>query len=274
MAAHADPSRDFDPSELAARADLEATHYWHVHRRAVILDEVRRILAPGGPERLVEVGCGVGTVATHLNAAGYHVDYADVFDEALELARRGAEARVGPAAATRRYLRIDAREPWPIEGADGVLLCDVVEHLDDDAEALRHARRALGRGSAGFVLITVPAFSFLWSPWDVIERHKRRYTRASLADVLGRAGFEVERITYFFLPLFFAALGAKAVRAARDALLGGTAARFGETLETAHGPFVDRGVLALTTPERAFLGRGDLPFGTSLIAVARPAAAP
>jgi hypothetical protein len=122
------------------------------------------------------------------------------------------------------------------------------------------------------LLITVPAFSFLWSPWDVIERHKRRYTRASLGDLLRRTGFDVVRITYFFAPLFVAALGAKALRAVRAALIGTTPARFGETLETWHGPFVDRGVLAITTPERSLLRRGALPFGTSLLAVARPAA--
>lgn len=259
----------FDPAEFAIRAGFEATHYWHVHRREVILREVTAMARPGA--HLADVGCGIGTVATHLAAHGFRVDYLDVFEEALAIAAAGARARLGQGAAGLRFLRADATRPLPVSQLDGVLLLDVIEHLDDDREALHHARDALSSRPGAFVLCTVPAFPFLWSPWDETEHHRRRYVRASLERALREAGLEPLRTTYFFAPLFFAALTVKALRAARGALPSAPTPPRGirDLVESTSHPALDRCMLALTRPERAWLPGRRLPFGTSLLAVAR-----
>lgn len=275
--ASTDPAAYFDASEFAVRGDLEDTHYWHLHRREVLLRELARVIAPGGPERLVEVGCGLGTVATHLNAAGYRVDYVDVFDEALVRAEQRARARLGAGADGLRFLRADVTADLPVKDVDGVLLLDVIEHLPDDVGALARARRALRPGRSSFVLVTVPAFSFLWSPWDDMERHKRRYTRPRLDAALRAAGLEPVRSTYFFFPLFFAALAVKGARAARGLAARATGRApapprdIRDMAEATSNPLLDRLMLAVTAPERAFLPAGRLPLGTSLLTLARPA---
>jgi SAM-dependent methyltransferase len=84
--------------------------------------------------------------------------------------------------------------------ADLVLLMDVLEHVDDDVELLRHYVNKVPDG-ATFV-ITVPAFQFLWSSHDVFLQHKRRYTLKSLADVLQAAGLRIEKLNYCFGLIF------------------------------------------------------------------------
>lgn len=82
---------------------------------------------------------------------------------------------------------------------DIVLALDVVEHFkDEDAVA-----RALARNlrSNGRLIVSVPAYRWLWSSHDRINDHFRRYTRKSLTAALTRAGLEVQRTGYIFLGL-------------------------------------------------------------------------
>lgn len=257
----------FDGSEFARRESLEETHYWHRHRRAVLLDELRAFAPPANAGRLLEIGCGIGTVTTHLNQHGYVVDYADYFEGALTIARQRALAKLGGRTVEqRRFLQVDVTKPLTVGDYDGILLLDVIEHLPDDELVLRQVRP-----HAKFVLVTVPAFQFLWSPWDDVEHHKRRYTQHQLVSVLERAGFEVVRSTYFFTPLFFAAAGVKGLRKVRDAIRKAPeAAHIGELTESKNVGALNRLVVGAHAPERAWLGaRRALPFGTSVMAIAR-----
>src|SRR5207247_1080807 len=84
--------------------------------------------------------------------------------------------------------------------ADAVLLLDVIEHLDDDVAALETARRALRPG--GLLVITVPAYRWLWSGHDVALGHRRRYSARGLARLVERAGLHVVHASYFNTLLF------------------------------------------------------------------------
>ena len=91
----------------------------------------------------------------------------------------------------------------PIErGFDVVIALDVIEHLDEDAAALREMFRVVEPG--GGLVLTVPQHQWLWSTTDEFSRHRRRYSRAELLAKTRAAGFEVLRCTSFFtatLPL-------------------------------------------------------------------------
>jgi SAM-dependent methyltransferase len=259
----------FDEAEFAARERFEDSHYWHLHRRAVLLDELRAFVSPQQCGPLLEIGCGIGTVATFLNENGYAVDYADYFGSALSIAQRRARARLGEGAAAREFARVDVTAPLAFERRyAGFLLFDVIEHLPDDHAVLDNLHGALGPD--GFVMITVPAFQALWSPWDDIEKHKRRYTRQSLERALVGAGFDVVRSTYFFAPLFFAAAGMKALRVAKNRIFGEKpAAHIGELTEAKNVEALNRLMLAVLGPERALMRSGRLPLGTSVLAIAK-----
>ena len=85
--------------------------------------------------------------------------------------------------------------PFPAESFDLAVSLDVIEHLDDDLRALKELRRVVVPG--GRLLVTVPAYQWLWSGHDEINHHHRRYTRRSLLDVARQAGWKCARTTYF-----------------------------------------------------------------------------
>ena len=262
----------FDGSEFEARASLEGRHFWHVHRREVLYRELQRYLAGqhGDTCHMIEFGCGIGTVATYLNDSGFHVDYSDIYGEALEIAQRRAAER-GNWSDNRRYLRADITHPIPASlNYDGVLLLDVIEHLPDDEGALRNVRAALSSDANAFVLVTVPAYEFLWSPWDDMEKHKRRYTFDSLRRVLATSGYEVERMTHVFGALFFAALGVKGMRWMRKQIFGASAPEnIANMAEIRDLGVVNDAVRTVLSLEQPVLQYGQLPLGTSILAIAR-----
>ncbi len=88
-----------------------------------------------------------------------------------------------------------------------ILMLDVLEHLDDAVGALRHALALLRPG--GLLLITVPAFSLLWTSHDQLNHHRVRYTKPSIACVAADAGLKIVASRYFFYWLFAAKLAAR-----------------------------------------------------------------
>jgi SAM-dependent methyltransferase len=262
----------FDPTEFEHRASIEDGHYWHVHRRAVLVEAVRALWPPETTGRLIELGCGIGTVATHFNQNGYVVDYGEYFENAIAIAKTRAVRKLGEAGAEKRkFLKVDVTQPLTMTGYQGAFLLDLIEHVPEDELALRHVREMIGDAPNGFVVVTVPAFQFLWSPWDDVERHKRRYSKRGLESVLDRAGFDVVRTTYFFTPLFFAAAGVKTLRTLREAVAPAPkASHMSELTESTNVPLLNRVVVGAHLPERMWLAaRRTLPFGTSLLALAR-----
>lgn len=80
-----------------------------------------------------------------------------------------------------------------------MLLSEVLEHLDDDLGALTAIRELLASG--GNLVVTVPANPELWTQWDDLAGHRRRYRKAQLAALLSSAGFNVREITSWGFPV-------------------------------------------------------------------------
>ncbi len=255
----------FDPREFAERESLESSHYWHLYRREVLRTLIE---SDGTPARAIELGCGTGNVATHLNRNGHHVDYGDVHTEGLEAARRRLSAALG-ADADRRFVRLDVTAQFPKPADyDAVYFFDVLEHLPDDVATLKSVRANIPSGTR--LVFTVPAFQALWSPWDDLQHHKRRYTTASARALATESGFEVERATYFFFPLFFAAGGVKVLRQLRSRLFGEPPpVEFTELTEAKSNAALNAAMLRLLSLESRWLRSRDLPCGTSVYVTAR-----
>jgi len=138
--------------------------------------------------------------------------------------------------------------------------CDVIEHVEDDDQALREFHRVLRPG--GIAVLTVPALQWLWSPHDEVLGHFRRYHRKPLHRKLQAAGFEQLKLTYvtsFLLPLMV-------VHRMWIRLVGAGARGTGITPV----PFViDRLFLAIQELETFFVHTSGLPWGASLVAVVR-----
>jgi SAM-dependent methyltransferase len=148
--------------------------------------------------------------------------------------------------------------PIPSGWADVVLLLDVVEHLDDDVAGLRGARRFLREG--GVLVVTVPAYQWLWSGHDVALGHRRRYVAAELRRLVEGAGYRVERLTYFNTVLFPAIAWTRLYKRLR-----------GDVRHDLRrpGPVLNSVLQWLFALERHVVPTPALPFGTSLLVVAR-----
>jgi SAM-dependent methyltransferase len=246
-----------DPSLHDRFYAVEKWHWWSVGMRGIFDMLLSRALPAAGARVLLDVGCGTGIVME-------------------EFARHGA--MVGLDLAWPALLHTRSRNPafalmqgdivsLPVRSGsvDVVLAFDVIEHLDDDAAALREFRRVLKPG--GVLLLNVPAFMSLWSGKDIANHHRRRYRRTALRGLVERAGFTVERITCSNAVLF------PAIWATRQAQ------------RLAHRPWspqaeyhpagwLNAALTALLHAERRTLAWIDLPLGTSVTCLARSAGPP
>ncbi len=245
-----------DVSLFRTFSEVEQHHWWFQARREIVLAVAEGLLPDR--TRVLDVGCGTGYVLERLQQR-YEAFGLDVSPVALELCRDRGLGRIA---------RGGAEDLSSVAGSrfGGVFLLDVLEHLNDDVEALVRLREVLIPG--GVVIITVPAFMFLWSPHDEVNEHRRRYTRRELSGVLTRAGFEVERTTYFNASLFPLAA---VVRLGGRVL--GTQGSGG--LRVPPRP-LNTALRRIFAAEKRWLTRAkggcSFPFGVSLLAVGRRAA--
>ena len=154
---------------LTDLAPLIARHPWFQARAkmAVAVLKHMRLLAPA---RVLDAGCGWGLNLAALEKNGYHA-------AGLDISRRALERLDRPE---RQLIKADLTQPLP-PGApayDAVLALDVIEHLDDDRAAVGRLAQLTRPGGA--VVVSVPALPELFSEFDTVQGHRRRYTPDTL----------------------------------------------------------------------------------------------
>jgi SAM-dependent methyltransferase len=230
----------------------EETHWWLAARRNIVLDWIYQRYPGRHDLEILDAGCGTGLTLQELRLLGT-AQGVDISAEALEFCRmRGLE----------NVYNADLVDlPFAADQFDFVTALDVLEHLDDDTAALAEFRRVLKPG--GRVFIFAPAHRWLWSLQDEVSHHKRRYVARTLREAVLSAGLEVERQTYvstLLLPvIYFGRQWLKVRRRFRDY----------DTENNLH-PQWSNGILrSIFQLEIPVLRRTDLPFGASLLCVAR-----
>jgi 2-polyprenyl-3-methyl-5-hydroxy-6-metoxy-1,4-benzoquinol methylase len=226
---------------------MEASHWWFRARREIVCSIVRRYVAPGS--EILDFGCGAGRTARSLLDLGYRVTAADVAPQALAACRRLAIPTLDAS-----------REELPRGAADCVLAGDVLEHVADDLELLLRLRAALR--PAGILIVTVPAYEFLWSGEDHVSEHFRRYTRGALKEKLIAAGYAITWTSYFNTLLFPGV--AAAILATR---LFRPRAMYRSNVSPAPR-WLNEALYRVFAQEERLLRRVPLPAGMSILAVA------
>jgi SAM-dependent methyltransferase len=163
----------------------EDRHWWYRGRRGV-LERVIAGLGLPAHARILDAGCGSGRNMIELARHGT-VTGVELSDTSVALARERGAGEVIEGSVLDMGFAADS--------FDLAVSLDVIEHLEDDLAALRELRRVVAPG--GSLLVTVPAYQWLWSGHDEINHHHRRYTRRSLQRVAEQAGWEQARTTYF-----------------------------------------------------------------------------
>ena len=171
---------------------VEDSSYWFNHRNSCILDVIQ-LFPPQG--MIYDIGGGNGFVAAALQEAGFEVSLVEPGCGALNAKKRGVRNVIHAALQDTGF------QPGSLHATCAF---DVVEHVEDDREFVRSLRNLLKPG--GRLYLSVPASQALWSDQDVYAGHFRRYSRKSLARLLGDADLEIEFISGFFtwlvLPLY------------------------------------------------------------------------
>jgi SAM-dependent methyltransferase len=236
--------------ELERLASFEEWYWWHRARRSVVCRVLQRYVPPRA--RVLDVGCGTGATTVALRRFG-SVSGLDMGLAALRHARaRGLPVACGSAE----------RLPLDDGRLDVIVALDVLEHLEDDRRALREILRALRPG--GVLLVTVPAYPFLWSSHDEALGHRRRYRLAELRNRISAAGFQIELCSYVMalaLPV------AAAVRLAERLRPPGH--RPSESGYVRLPRLLNDALAQLTSLSGWLLGFMALPFGLSVLAVGR-----
>jgi SAM-dependent methyltransferase len=190
-----DSDRDYPHALVDLVSAVEDRHFWFAARTDVILSALQRMPRGADATRALDIGCGNGFVMAALERAGLSMSGIDMHWSALIRAR----------SRVRGSLYCSTASPLPFFADFSlVTLCDVIEHVEDDAQVLADAARVLVPG--GFAIVTVPAGPALWSAYDEVIGHKRRYDREALVATLARANFEVRFVRYFNFPLILAAM--------------------------------------------------------------------
>lgn len=237
-----------NPDEYTRMFELEDRYWWFVGRRRIALRLFDRFRRSG--ESLLDVGCGTGVVLKELESRGKPTGL-DMSPLALGFCRKRGLKRLVRGDATRMPLQRDQ--------CSGIIALDVFEHVEDDQSAFAEALRALEPG--GILVLSVPAFQFLWGPHDVALMHFRRYTRGELQRKLEQAGFRVERLSYSVFFLFPVVV---IVRFFEKRKKGPAKASLVRLPNWANSLLI--GIQSL---EASLISAVNLPWGSSLIAVVR-----
>src|SRR3954452_11282700 len=240
----------------------EQDYWWHVGKRAIVYSLLDRFL-PRGKSRdgrqALDLGCGAGLNLDHLSKYADPVG-TDFSEEAL---------RFCMARGHKRICKADAAElPFHDEQFDIITALDVIEHLDDDLVALTELKRTMRPG--GLLIISVPAYPLLWSYWDDILGHRRRYTVGSMRDVVTKAGLRVRKVSYSNMIILPPTVLVRVLKSLRHS----AAERSGESNdpETDFMPvpgWVNKLLISYYMWEARTLKRRRFPLGLSVVCVAQ-----
>jgi len=238
-----------NPGEYTKMYELEDRYWWFVGRRGLALRLLKKYAPVPKPE-ILDLGCGTGVVLRELTSWAKPTGF-DMSDLALGYCRQRDQ---------RRLVRGDGEKlPFQDQAFDAIVGLDIFEHIKDDEAAFAESFRTLRPG--GILVLSVPAFRFLWGPHDVALHHHRRYRSSEIRSRLAAAGFEPVRVGYSVFFLFPIVVLWRIFEKRKKGPAKASLVKVPE--------WGNRFLVGIQNLEAALIERFDLPWGSSVIAVAR-----
>ncbi|MBI2524324.1 class I SAM-dependent methyltransferase [Candidatus Peregrinibacteria bacterium] len=186
----------FSLNSLNTLNATEDRHFWSVVKQRLIASLIKHY-KPKKPLRIIDVGCGNGSLLRQLERAFPTAVLAgiDGYAQALSHCRKRSMHATLIQEDILHLERLPASEPF-----DVAILADVLEHCDEPERVLLGVRSILAKD--GIVIATVPASMLLWSDRDVFLGHRKRYNRSEFEALFRESGFQVLRSNYAFCYLY------------------------------------------------------------------------
>lgn len=232
-------------------ADLyhkENTYFWHQAKRHL----VKQFLPVSQNLKILDIGCGAGKLVEDLSQR-HQVWGLDKSIQAVKFCKK-------------RGLTTVYQDSFPAfkktqQKFDLITSLDVLEHVSDDKKALKKIKSFLYKN--GHVIITVPAYPWLFSYWDKILGHHRRYSKKVLNDVISQSGLKIIKLSYIFsfllLPvIFFRLIRSQVFKSSKPQ---------SDFIDLPK--FIHQLLFALSCFEQFLLRYINLPFGLSIVVVAQ-----
>jgi SAM-dependent methyltransferase len=239
-------------NEFERNFKVESSYWWNIGRFKIIESFTRRYIRPSPRSKMVDLGCGTGATTLWLQEFG-KVRGVDNSPRALDYCKkRGLKDLV---RSDMENLRL------PSGRFDAAFALDILEHVKNDAKAVGEIYRILKPG--GSLLVTAPAYQWLWSEHDEVCHHYRRYTLGEMASKLRSAGFDIRRRSYCIVFPFFPLVTLLHFRSwfKKDK-------KIMMSIVPLPGPF-NRFLIFLLALENFFLRFINFPFGVSVILLAQ-----
>lgn len=232
---------------------LEGVKYWwYDGRRAIVESVVRRCVSSRSGRKVLDVGAGeeFGWLSAFGTVTGVDMEPRVIERKRLQTSTP-EQLFVGALPNNMPFVRM----------FDIVFALDVLEHIEDHESALRVLHDSY-ISPQGYVVMTMPAHAWLWSPHDTKSAHFRRYTRHELLALLEKTGFTVLSLSYyqfFLLPFIYAV----------KTLHRLWPTRFEKHIVRVPNPFINTILTVIMQCEAWLLQWGNLPTGAALVVVAQ-----
>lgn len=230
---------------------LEDSYWWFVVKFQLVRSIIKKYCNLPANSTIIDIGCGTGGFSSKI-ADEYNVLCLDTSPIALEYCQKR-----GLKNLYNLYLEDFPKDKYQVQAAT---MLDVVEHIDDDKKFIGDVYNLLA--GDGWVVVTVPAYQWLWSTHDEIHHHKRRYSKKQIVDLLKNSGFKPVFSSYFNTLLFPAAVLKRFI----DKISG---KKHGDSPVDEVSPFINNLFKRIFKLEISLLKFLRFPFGVSIIVVAQ-----
>lgn len=240
-----------DPSAYTLMAETEDKHWWFQGRRSAIKVLLDSLKLPSNAQ-ILDIGAGTGGNLALLQKYGCV--------QGMELDDYAREHAIQKSGLTILNGRLPEKIPFEAATFDVICLFDVLEHVQYDYESLVAIRHFLKPD--GCLIITIPAYQWLWSAHDTVLHHFRRYSRKGFETLFKKAGYRAEKLSFFNMTLFPIAMVAR--------LMDRVLQRKKSSGDQVPFFLINELFAGITKTEAKLLKNYNFPFGSSLIAILRP----
>lgn len=167
--------------------EIEKQSFWYFFRKKIVFSLIKKNFKK---KEIIDIGSGSGINTLYFNEKGYEtISIEPTYNLAINQIKNKIE----------NVYCFDIQKEIPPKTTNifpNITLLDVLEHIKKDEDFLKKLFLLLEKD--GYMLITVPAFNFLWTSEDKIAGHYRRYTISKIKEQLKKNGFKVIYSSYFF----------------------------------------------------------------------------